>query len=49
MRLLARLLEPKAVAHAHCDLPGGVYGPAQTRIEAESVQATDEKYPHLQG
>ena len=22
MRLLPRLLEPKAVAYAHCDLPG---------------------------
>jgi nickel superoxide dismutase len=44
MRLLARLLEPKAVAHAHCDLPCGVYDPAQARIEAESVQAIDEKY-----
>jgi nickel superoxide dismutase len=44
MRLLARLLEPKAVANAHCDLPCGVYDPAQARIEAESVQAIDEKY-----
>jgi nickel superoxide dismutase len=44
MRLLARLLEPKAVAHAHCDLPCGVYDPAQARIEAESVKAIDEKY-----
>ncbi len=44
MRLLARLLEPRAVAHAHCDLPCGIYDPAQARIEAESVQAIDEKY-----
>ena len=44
MRLLARLLEPKAVAYAHCDLPCGVYDPAQARIEAESVKAIDEKY-----
>jgi len=44
MRPLARLLEPKAVAHAHCDLPCGVYDPAQARIEAESVKAIDEKY-----
>ena len=44
MRLLARLLEPKAVACAHCDLPCGVYDPAQARIEAESVKAIDEKY-----
>jgi nickel superoxide dismutase len=44
MRLLARLLEPKAVAYAHCDLPCGIYDPAQARIEAESIKAIDEKY-----
>jgi nickel superoxide dismutase len=44
MRLLTRLLEPKAVAYAHCDLPCGVYDPAQARIEAESVKAIAEKY-----
>jgi nickel superoxide dismutase len=44
MRLLARLLEPKATAHAHCDLPCGVYDPAQARIEAESVKAIVQKY-----
>jgi nickel superoxide dismutase len=32
------------VAHAHCDLPCGVYDPAQARIEAESVKAIMEKY-----
>jgi nickel superoxide dismutase len=44
MRLLARLVQPRATAHAHCDLPCGVYDPAQARIEAESVKAIDEKY-----
>ena len=44
MRLLARLLEPKATAYAHCDLPCGVYYPAQARIEAESVKAICQKY-----
>jgi nickel superoxide dismutase len=44
MRLLLRLLEPKTVAHAHCDLPCGIYDPAQARIEAESLRAIDEKY-----
>ena len=44
MRLLARLLEPKATANAHCDLPCGVYDPAQARIEAESVKAICQKY-----
>ena len=31
------------VVHAHCDLPCGVYDPAQARIEAESVKAIMEK------
>jgi nickel superoxide dismutase len=44
MRLLPRLLEPRTVAHAHCDLPCGIYDPAQARIEAESLKAIDEKY-----
>ena len=37
-------LRPKRIAHAHCDLPCGVYDPAQARIEAESVKACQEKY-----
>ena len=28
---------------AHCDLPCGVYDPAQARIEAESIKAIDMK------
>jgi nickel superoxide dismutase len=39
-----RLFRPSTVAHAHCDLPCGVYDPAQARIEAESVKAIMEKY-----
>ena len=31
-------------AHAHCDLPCGIYDPAQARIEAESVKACMEKF-----
>jgi nickel superoxide dismutase len=41
---LVRLLEPKTTVYAHCDLPCGVYDPAQARIEAESIKAIDEKY-----
>ena len=37
-------IRPPAVAHAHCDLPCGVYDPAQARIEAESVKAIQEKH-----
>ncbi len=43
-RTLRRLLRPTLVASAHCDLPCGVYDPAQARIEAESVKAIQEKY-----
>src|ERR1700730_10601987 len=39
-----RFLRPSITASAHCDLPCGVYDPAQARIEAESVKAIQEKY-----
>ena len=41
---LRRLFAPTIVVHAHCDLPCGVYDPAQARIEAESVKAIMQKY-----
>ena len=41
---LPRSLTPKTVVSAHCDLPCGVYDPAQARIEAQSVKAMQEKY-----
>ena len=50
MPLLSRLtalvdrLSPPETVHAHCDLPCGIYDPAQARIEAESVRAIQEKY-----
>jgi nickel superoxide dismutase len=44
MRLLSRILGPRLTATAHCDLPCGVYDPAQARIEAESVKAIQQKY-----
>ena len=43
-RLLVLLLSPRTTVHAHCDLPCGVYDPAQARIEAESVKACMQKY-----
>ncbi|HWE92309.1 MAG TPA: superoxide dismutase, Ni [Pseudonocardiaceae bacterium] len=43
MRLLSRILGPRLEATAHCDLPCGVYDPAQARIEAESIKAIQEK------
>jgi nickel superoxide dismutase len=42
--LFRDLLEPTRVVHAHCDLPCGVYDPAQARIEAESVFNIQKKY-----
>lgn len=33
--------------YAHCDLPCGVYDPAQARIEAQSVLAIMKKYDSL--
>jgi nickel superoxide dismutase len=44
MSFLTRILAPKAVARAHCDLPCGVYDPEQARIEAESCYRIVEKY-----
>ena len=38
------LLHPRTIVSAHCDLPCGVYDPAQARIEAQSVHAMQEKY-----
>ncbi|WP_137122777.1 superoxide dismutase, Ni [Segeticoccus rhizosphaerae] len=41
--MLSRLFAPTVEVSAHCDLPCGVYDPAQARIEAESVKAIIEK------
>jgi nickel superoxide dismutase len=38
-----RFFAPTIEVHAHCDLPCGVYDPAQARIEAQSVKAICEK------
>ena len=42
--MLTRLFAPRTTVYAHCDLPCGVYDPAQARIEAQSVKAIIEKY-----
>jgi len=41
--LIDRLSPPRKV-FAHCDLPCGVYDPAQARIEAQSVKGCQEKF-----
>lgn len=46
LRTLLRFL-PTQRAYAHCDLPCGVYDPAQARVEAESVMKIMEKYAEL--
>jgi nickel superoxide dismutase len=35
--------------YAHCDLPCGVYDPAQAKIEAQSVHAIQQKMADMQG
>ncbi len=44
--MLRRLIDALAGTEvsAHCDLPCGVYDPAQAKIEAESVKACMQKY-----
>jgi nickel superoxide dismutase len=44
LNLLAKLIKPAQIVYAHCDLPCGVYDPAQAKIEAQSVKACMEKY-----
>jgi nickel superoxide dismutase len=38
------MFTPKITVHAHCDLPCGIYDPAQAKIEAQSVKACMQKY-----
>ena len=50
MTILSRVLgwadraRPPRIVRAHCDLPCGVYDPAQARIEADSVKNIQQKY-----
>jgi nickel superoxide dismutase len=41
---LLRAISPRRTAHAHCDIPCGVYDPVQARVEAESCYRIIEKY-----
>ena len=43
-KVMEASLRPRRVVYAHCDLPCGVYDPAQARIEAESVFNIQKKY-----
>jgi nickel superoxide dismutase len=42
-RLLDLFVAPPLDVSAHCDLPCGVYDPAQARIEAESIKMIIQK------
>jgi nickel superoxide dismutase len=42
-RLLDLFVAPTLDVSAHCDLPCGVYDPAQARFEAESIKMTIKK------
>ncbi len=37
--MLSRFFAPTVEVSAHCDLPCGIYDPAQAKLEAESVKA----------
>jgi nickel superoxide dismutase len=41
--MITRLFAAPVEVSAHCDLPCGVYDPAQARFEAEAVKAIIEK------
>ena len=41
--MFSRFIAPTLDVSAHCDLPCGVYDPAQARLEAESVKASIAK------
>lgn len=45
-RIIRNLLTIKSV-YAHCDLPCGVYDPAQALVEAKSIKAIMDKYEGL--
>jgi nickel superoxide dismutase len=44
MNRILNTFAPRVSAHAHCDIPCGVYDPQQARIEAESCYRIIEKY-----
>ncbi|HVE64141.1 MAG TPA: superoxide dismutase, Ni [Mycobacteriales bacterium] len=42
--MVHQIFAPRTIVHAHCDLPCGIYDPAQARIEAQAVKACMEKH-----
>ncbi|MBI3522778.1 MAG: superoxide dismutase, Ni [Chloroflexi bacterium] len=43
MLALTRLLAPRLTAHAHCDVPCGIYDPSTAKIAADTVAKMVEK------
>src|SRR6267378_950853 len=41
--MLGRLLKPTVIAHAHCDIPCGIYDPTPAKIAADTVAKMVEK------
>src|SRR5687768_2188380 len=49
VHLITRLIAPRATAHAHCDIPCGIYDPAGAKTAAETVAKMVEKLATFQG
>jgi nickel superoxide dismutase len=45
--VFARLLKPSVIAHAHCDIPCGIYDPTPAKIAADTVAKMVEKVGQL--
>ncbi len=45
--MLGRLFKPTTVAHAHCDIPCGIYDPTPAKIAADTVAKMVEKITAL--
>ena len=46
---LPRLLLPRTVASAHCDVPCGIYDPSGAQVAAKTVKAMYDKYAAVSG
>jgi len=49
MSRLTRWLAPTTVAHAHCDIPCGIYDPAQAQLAARTVARMVELINSIEG
>jgi len=49
MHTIRQLLAPRVTAHAHCDIPCGIYDPATAKTAADTVAKMVEKLATFQG